>query len=126
MLPKCCFIRNNNTYNKLATFKNIKEYIVDQICLKNIISKINDVEKLKYALMNERQVKFFNQIENPNYNILDIKNGGVGSLWGMIDKGEDYNVESHYNECKNKITKSQGDQFDRNLCRLCEWIYEIR
>jgi hypothetical protein len=107
----------------------IKQYIIKQICLKNIISKLNELEKLKHTTMSDQQLAFFEKIDNPTSNyIKKLRTGGtIWNVRNVIDEP----VEQLYKKQKQGIKGLSSDTYDnqevsRNLVRLTEWIYDIK
>lgn len=47
--------------NKRSNYDNLKSYIVKKLCIKQLLVKMNEVEKLKiYTLDEEKKMKFEN------------------------------------------------------------------
>lgn len=54
------FICGEENKNKKNNYMHLKEEILDKLCIKNLIIKLNEVEKLKLFALNEEQRKSFN------------------------------------------------------------------
>lgn len=99
----------------------VRKYIVQQICIKNIISKLNELDKLKHVVLDEKQLAIFDNIDNPPFHALEkFKQDNINSIWSDIVKmkGGDYKEFSGtYCEFKNKEEKSE---IDKNMVNLIE------
>jgi hypothetical protein len=126
VLPKALF-RKRDTQIKLKNYNIVKNFITGQICLKNIISKMNEVEKLKFVLLTQEQLNLFNNIENPPLNyVLENKITSRGSIWGMMEnRNSQFNqtVEAFYADILSRGSKSS---IDMNLIKLLETFYSKR
>jgi hypothetical protein len=109
------------------TFDLIKKYIIKQICLKNILVKLNELEKLKHTTMSDEQLAFFEKIDNPQSNYLR-KTRTNETIWD-VRKEIDETFEQLYKKQKLKYRndpQAENETISQNLIRLTEWIYDIK
>jgi hypothetical protein len=125
--------KNKSSRTRIKTFSLVKDYVKRQICLKNIIAKLNELEKLKHTTMSEEQLAFFNRIDNPQSNFVRKVRYELnrGSIWA-IGNPKDDPVEILYKKQKQKLKPLEGQEapenevISRNLLRLSEWIYDLK
>jgi hypothetical protein len=65
VLPFCG--GSKHTKKRIKNYFLVKKFIKHQICLKNIVTKLNELEKLKHIAMNDEQLIFFDKIDIPHY-----------------------------------------------------------
>ena len=82
LLPFCYF-KNQ----RLSQYDVLKKYVFNKICVKEIINKSNELEKLKIFLMDSTLTKKYDKLVN----FLPDKN--VKSIWGSKERKEYFGDE---------------------------------
>ena len=75
LFPLNCFLGSKNSKD-IQIYNLIKKYIFKKLCIKEFLSKINELEKLKFYLLDDLKLKHFE--EQPNYFPYSEK---VESIW---------------------------------------------
>ena len=127
ILPIFCF-RKKATLGNIYNYKEMKKYIINQIDIKNIIKKLNELEKIKYIILDNDQLNILENLDNPpSYYIHFLKN--KDSIWNRnreIDEESDVYIEKWYKLLKSKIMNATATDLEKNIFRLYEFIYDIK
>ena len=122
--PMICFTRKTRI-KKLQHYEVVKKYIISEICIKNLISKFNELDKLKHVLLDEKQLNVFQSIDNPPFHYLErLKENNIRSIWSDLIKMkniEKKNFPELFSELK---TKDNKNDIDNNMIHLVECILE--
>ena len=117
LILKIIFQRKKNFKEKL--FLRAQDAFYTEIDLVKILQRIQDIEKLKHLLLNEKQISLFNVLEKPiiyvdekNTKFIKNKNLQRASLKEKMDKAYEY-----YQELEKK---RDLDEIDKKLFNLVD------
>ena len=85
MAPMCC-LSSTSQKNKKKNYKLLKNYIIDRLCIKYILVKANEVEKLKVFALTEEQRKDFDDKKTPIPSAMTAKLNM--SIWDELMKNK--------------------------------------
>ena len=106
----------------------MKKYIINQIDIKNIIKKLNELEKIKYIILDNDQINILENIDNPpSYYIHFVKN--KDSIWNAkreINEESDIFIENWFKILKTKFNNNSITDIEKNIFKLYEFIYDIK
>jgi hypothetical protein len=75
LIGSCCPI-NQVSKKKALEYESLKEYVISKICIKELLVKLNEIDKLKATCLSLSQIKAFEEVLNP-FPAFE----GVNSLW---------------------------------------------
>ncbi len=97
--------------------------------MKNIIDKFNELEKIKFLMLTEDQINTLESLDNPPSYYVHFLDNKKTSIW----KAKKNNIEDEmkfiddkFNELKNKFQNEDTNQIDRNMCKLFEFVYDVK
>jgi hypothetical protein len=75
----CIQLRKNT--GKIKTFKLAKQYTQNLLCVKSILSKMSEINKVKCLTFNKEQLQLYNCIPTPSYHNLNSK---TQDIWEYV------------------------------------------
>ncbi len=107
------FARCRSSTGKYKAYNLAKEYTQKHLCVKNILSKLSEVTKLKCCVFNEEQMQIFNSMPTPSYHNLE---SNTQDIWeDFILAKNNVNTDVIVENFKLKEVHSEIDQ---NLLKL--------
>lgn len=104
---------------KLQSYLLAKNYLKSQICIKNLISKLNELEKLKIFCLSIDQLNFFENIANPSFELLySYDKGKLLNLWrDLYLKNFKFQLLSHQ-QIRDNLMKTRKNNVNVNILNL--------
>ncbi len=101
-----------------------KNYIISQLCIKNLIFRLNDLEKLKLVIFSDDQFRIFENIDNPPFDRLNfINKNKIESIWKDIKSNSNETIQTPFNDLYIQLkNKKKKNNIDSNLINLIEKI----
>ena len=117
-----CF-RTKNRIKKLSQYNIVKKYIIQELCIKNLISKMNELDKLKHVVLDERQLSIFQNIDNPPFHYLErLKQKNIKSIWSDVIKMKNSEHKEFPDMFGDLRKKENKNDIDNNMIHLVECI----
>ncbi len=107
----------------------MKKYMISQIDIKNMIDKFNEIEKVKFLMFNEDQINTMESLDNPPSYYVHFLENKKSSIWKAKKKTIDDEmkfIESKYTDLKTIVHTEDANQFDKNLVKLFEFVYDMK
>lgn len=123
IFPAICFSKPRRV-KKIKNYLLVKSFIQSQICIKNLISKLNELEKLKHFTLSEDQLLIFENIDNPPFNhVNNLQKNKIESLWTDVIKRKGEIEEIPFAEILvNLQNKENKNDIDYNILNLMQHI----
>ena len=86
LIPKI-FSRNIDFINKRKQYEFLIEYLYNKLCIKEILSRINDIDKLKYHVLTKEELILFESRLNPLPNTNCVKNVWAHEFLMSLNEG---------------------------------------
>jgi hypothetical protein len=103
---------------KYKTYELAKAYTENNLCIKNILQKLSEVNKLKCFVFNQEQLAVFNSIKNPSYYNIIHENDDIWQ--GLVLPEGLYKDKNLIEKFKAKQNISDMDQNFLNILKLYE------
>lgn len=95
-----CCLKSKIIKRKAKVYDVLKDFVISKLCIKELLTKFNEIDKLKTALLSSSEIEVLDELPNP-FPVCK----GMNNLWKFTEsnKNMDLNISETTNMRKNEL-----------------------